>query len=83
MNPLALPLAAADALSAAQAREDAAYRRGVEDAARVAAEKWPRGAAHTHASENADVYRAYEDAGARCAAAIRQLATKEDSDATD
>lgn len=54
-----------------------ARREGMEEAAKIAAGMWPRGSAHTYASENADRYHALEDASEHIAAAIRSLAAKE------
>ena len=48
----------------------------LEAAAQIAAGKWPRGSAHTYASENADRYIALEDASEAIAAAIRSLASR-------
>lgn len=53
-----------------------AYAAGIEDAARAAI-IFPRGSAHTYASENADLYRAQEDLCETIAARIRSLATEE------
>jgi hypothetical protein len=61
-------LALLDALSA-----QSGWREGVEAAARVATKMFPRGGAHTYASENADAYRAQEHAAEQIAAAIRAL----------
>lgn len=40
----------------------AARAEGMREAAKIAAGVWPRGSAHTYASEHADVYLAQEDA---------------------
>jgi len=49
-----------------------------ERAAHVAGTKWPRGGAHTYASENADRYHALEDASEVIATVIRALPLTED-----
>ena len=51
-------------------------RLTIEEAAKVAAQMWPRGGAHTYASENADRYIALENASEHIAARIRQLEGK-------
>lgn len=49
--------------------------QALREAAEVARKKWPRGSAHTYASENADRYIALEDASEAIAAAILNLIT--------
>mgnify|MGYP001575287528 CR=1 FL=1 len=50
---------------------DAAVREEREACAKIAANVYPRGSAHTYASENADVYQAQESASERIAKVIR------------
>lgn len=50
-----------------------ALRLALRRAAKVARERFPRGGAHTYASENADRYRALEDASEDIASAIEAL----------
>lgn len=50
-----------------------ARRKALEDAAQVAEATYPRGSAHTYASENADRYVAMEDAAEFIAGRIRAL----------
>jgi L-lactate utilization protein LutB len=50
-----------------------ARRYALEEAAKVCEERFPRGGAHTYASENADRYIALEDAAEACATAILRL----------
>lgn len=65
------------ALSVFRAHETGAsgVERMREKAADLAGSIWPRGGAHTYASENADRYYALEDASEAIAAAIRALPT--------
>lgn len=57
----------------ADARLERAVRAALEAAAGVAGSKWPRGSAHTYASENADRYIALEDASEMIASTIRAI----------
>lgn len=57
--------------------EKRSYARGVEDAAKVAERVYPKGSAHTYASENADRYMAQEETCQIVANRIRALLPKE------
>ncbi len=46
---------------------------GLEEAEKFVKNRWPRGHAHTYASENADRYRALEDASETLAKGIAEL----------
>lgn len=59
-----------------EAAYDNGYRKAIEDAAKVALEMYPRGSAHTYASENADLYHAQEGTCEEIAKRIKALLTE-------
>ena len=62
--------------TALDAAQRAGRREGLEEAAKVAEQRFPRGGAHTYASENADIYLANENAAEAIAEAIRDRAAQ-------